>query len=128
MPVSYRFKRVEPWDGSYVWRLIERDLGVAVLGFTEYPEETIVHFDAELTTAQKAKLDSIMDKPPTPVRYEMGLLTPEEVLAEVGVKPVRIDIDPQTGLGTVDFEKELTPGEMGKLKACLAKLKRFRKR
>ena len=128
MPVSYRYKRVEPWDGSYVWRLIERDLGVTVLGFTEYPTETIVNLEKELTANQKAKLDNIMATPPVPVKYEISLLTPEDVEAEVGVKPVRIDIDPQTGLGTVDFEKELTLGEMGKLKACLAKLKRFRKR
>ena len=128
MPVSYKYKRVEPWDGSYVWRIIERDLGVAVLGFTEYPEETIVHFEADLTPEQKAKLDAVIASPPTPARYEIALLTPEDVEAEVGVKPVRIDIDSATGLGTIDFEKELTLGERGKLKACLAKLKRFRKR
>ena len=128
MPVyNYEYPAVK-MDSAYIWRLMQRRTGKSVIGITETPEKIVVAFEAELTPAEKAELDVVMASPPTPVRYEIALLTPEYVEAEVGVKPVRADIDPATGLGTVDFDRDLTPGEVGRLEACLAKLRRFRKR
>jgi len=128
MPVGYSYPRKEPWDGPFVRAIIERDVAKPVLGITERNEEIVVYFESELTSAQKLKLDAIMASPPTPVRYSVELITPEDVEAEVGVKPVRIDIDPTSGLGRIDFEVELTSAQLSKLKTLLASPKKLRKK
>jgi len=125
MPVSYRYKRVEPWDAPYVWRLIERDIAVSVLGITETAEEFILFFEKELTPDQKAKLDALMAKPPTPTAvYEFGAIDLEDEIAmAVGVRPVRVDFDEATGRGRIYFDTTLTPTQEKALETFMKALR-----
>jgi len=109
MPVGYKYKRVEPWDAAFVWHLIERDVARPLLGITEREDELILFFDRELTEKEKQKLDKIMSKPPTPVRYEFGVKDlKDEVERLIGVRPVRVEYDEVRGHAVIDFDRELT--------------------
>lgn len=129
MPVKYEFPVPKVWDAVFVRSVIERELGVSVLGITETPHKTMIFFERELTTNQKAKLDSIMANPPQPVRYEYGAIDLEELIeTELGVKPVRVSVDEQTNHAVIDFEKPLTDVQEAKLKTIMTTLRRLKRR
>jgi len=110
--MSYRYKRPDIWDGPFARAIIERDVGVPPLGIRETPRDVTIFFERELTPDQKSKLDSIMKKPPLPIRYEFGAVELEDEIEKVvGKRPVRVDYDPATGRAVIDFEEELTPAE-----------------
>jgi len=135
-PVSYRYKKavrgmaVGEFDAPYVINMVAREVGKPVLGMTETQDERIVFFDSELTPEQKAKLDSIMNNPPKPVRrYEYGIIDLEELIeSELGVRPVRVNFDPRTNNITVDFDKDLTIEQEKKLEAILKSPHRLKRR
>jgi len=129
MPIKHEYKKVEPFDGTFVRAKIERETSAPVLGITEYPNKVWIFFDKELTSEQKAKLDAIMANPPTLVRYEFGALDMTELVESmVGVKPLRVDYDEVSGHATIDFEKPLTPGQEKALDNALRGVRRLKRR
>jgi len=128
--VRYKYK-VKLRDPYYFWRLIERRIGVTVHGIANYPRvgEIGIDLDRELTPDEKAKLDSLVAENPVPTsEYEAFPLTPEDVEAEIGVRPVFIAVDPATGMARCKFDTTLTLEQEAKLEALLRILIKFKRR
>jgi len=121
-------------DAVFIQELISRDIAPC-LGITTYPRGSkfmpeggcVVHFDRELTDAEKAALDSLIDRNPTPTaEYVLDTITADDVEREVGVRPIVFRVTPE-GFVKAKFDKALTPDQESKLEACLSKPMRFRR-
>jgi hypothetical protein len=128
MVPSYEYKLPPRFDPHYLRAILEREFPGALLGWCETPTEIRFDFARELTPAEKAKLDSIMASPPMPVaRYAWDALDVDDVEREVGVRPVRLDVDLERDVIIVDFDRPLTPEQEMKLAMALRSQRRFKK-
>jgi len=118
-------------DDSYFIRIVSRDVGVRCIGMTKqhFKDTLIIYFERALTSAEKSILDGLVASPPAPVAmYEFSPLTPEDVEAEIGIKPVILAIDPATGTATCHFDTTLTATQEAALEALLRVPMRFKRR
>jgi len=132
MPKGYQYE-VRLRDTPYFRALVDRDVATSdnpCLGITEYPDRRIiVWFDKKLTTTQKRKLDSLVNANPVPASvYIFSPITPEDVEADVGVKPVKIDYFPEVGTIICYFDTTLTSDQETKLEALLRSPMKFKRR
>jgi len=114
---------------AYFRKLVERELGLPVLGITSTPTKFIIFFERDLTDVEKATLDSLVAENPVPVsEYEFSRITEDDVETEIGVRPVLLTIDPITGMARVYFDTTLTLEQEAKLEASLRVPMRFKRR
>ena len=116
MPRRYDYPLPAKFDPYYLRAVLDRELPGLLLGWSETPTQIRFDFARELTPAEKAKLDSIAASPPMPAaRYAFGYIDADDVEKAVGVRPVRVDVRPETGEITIDFDSPLTPAQEARL-------------
>jgi len=128
-PVNYEYLVLLKNPG-YVMSLIEARIGVRVIGIARaHTDRPIIQLERELTDDEKAILDSIIAENPEPASiYELSPLTPEDVEAEVGIKPVIVQVDPAMGTARVCFDTTLAPEQEALLEALLRAPMKFKRR
>jgi len=132
MVVKYEYSPIPVIpDLAYFRDVIIREIPVRLIGIVTqiFRDTLVIQFETALTPEQKDTLDSLIASPPSPVsEYELCFLTPEDIEAEIGVRPVSLEIDPTTRLARCKFDTTLTPTQETMLEALLRSPIKFKRR
>jgi len=125
-PVGYKFKKPSRWD-TYAQALVEKKVGVRIIGATETGDTLILFFERALTDEERVALEKLMENPPYPEhRFEVKPITEDDVERAVGVRPILLSVDNVAGrIVRIAFEKRLTSEQVLKLKQMWSEALKF---